>query len=213
MSVMRFWILIVLSGVAFGQQVSPTGCNYAKEYPWKGFEEYEYQKSVLQLIHPEERSLVSVAVFVTGEAPVMFLRMVNSARFEITSAQLITPVHDSISGMAAACKLPVSPYDTAKMLKVNWQRRNLSRSEFQKLYDAFTTALSEYANDVKRRNAMSGDQIDIHGHEFTISYESAGFEHFTITALDSHDPNGKLQDPIASWAVKFLASSKELLSQ
>ena len=94
---MRFFILILLSGLCFAQRLTSTECNYAKAYPWRGYGEYEYQKSVLQLIRPTDRSLLSVSVFATGGAPVLFLRMTNKAQIRDSWQSANGNIHRSLA--------------------------------------------------------------------------------------------------------------------
>ncbi len=65
----------LLSFALYAQQPAKNtvGCGVVNARTWQNYGAYEYQKSLVSLLGPPERALVSVSVFVTGNTPKYFL--------------------------------------------------------------------------------------------------------------------------------------------
>ena len=198
-------LLALSSVVAAQQRTTASSCGIQNSVAWQNYEAYDYQRSVLRLLRPNDRSLVSLSVFVTGNTPEYFVRMNAPGAFEILRASSDERLDHLVIRLGTACQLPTSPQEALKLMDIKWERKSISSAEFQRIYGSFSKALSQYASNVKNRPLKDGARITIHSPEFSILYSSAGFEKFELTALESQDEAGNLDDPIARWAKGFIS--------
>jgi hypothetical protein len=197
--------LIVLGSLILAQKPTTVrDCGIQNTTAWQNYEEYEYQKSLLRLLRPEDRSLVSLSVFETGNLPKLFIRIKAPGVFEELRASSAENLRDSLTQLGANCQLPISPREAIKLIDIKWERKSISPDQFQHVYTSFSNALLQYTSNVKKRPTKNGDRITVDSPEFSVLYDTAGFESFEITAVMSRDEAGSLDDPIAKWAQSFI---------
>lgn len=209
-----FAFVLVGATALFSQQaVTKNTCSQYETPAWRNYEEYGYQKSVLRLVHPPDRSMITLSVFVTGNLPKIYMRMKAPGAFELVRALRSDGIGPFIARLEASCELPVSPLEASRLLDIQWERVPISESQFQAIYADFTKAMSQYTKNLATRPAKAGDRITLHAQEFSVSYETTGFENFEITAVDSQDSTGSPDDTMAKWAVSFVREATTLLER
>jgi hypothetical protein len=60
-------------------------------------------------------------------------------------------VYQFLDDLYASCRLPADPDDAAKLIKVIWESKELSQTQFTKLHEGFTSALSKYVSTLQHR--------------------------------------------------------------
>ena len=211
---MKFVIVfLMLTSLGVAQQYPDVNnCGSSKARPWQDYEAYDYQKSVVRLLNTEDRPLVSLSVFVTGNAPKFFIRLKAPGQFEILRAMPQENLSNLLNYLQSSCKLPFSPREAVKLVNARWERKSISEDEFQRIYTGFSTALKQYLSNVEQRPRKKGDRITVDSPEFSILYDTAGYENFEITAMDSRDETGNPDDPMAKWAKGFIADVEHIFN-
>jgi hypothetical protein len=210
---MRPALLVLLFGVSlFGQQAAPQKTCSQYDIPaWRNYGQYDYQRSVLALVHPKDRSMITLSVFVTANLPKVFLRMKAPGTFELLRALPSESAGAFVARLEASCQLPLSPREAAPLMDLRWEHKPISQSQFMAFYNDFTKALSTYVRNVADRPAKGGDRIMLHSQEFSVSFETSGFENFEITAVGGGDAEGNPDDLMAKWAASFVGKATALL--
>jgi hypothetical protein len=111
--------------------------------------------------------------------------------------------------LAEHCRLPLDPADAAKMIKLKWEKVDLSAAQFAELHRQFTEAATSYASRAQNRYApllsdyLSGERmIHLDGFRYPIVYDNQQ-EHIELQVWDTAG------DPMVKWVhdLKQLAES------
>jgi hypothetical protein len=179
-------------------------CEASHTPEWLTYEAAVYKAEVWRLIHPSERSLISISTFVSGDDTKYVIREKAPGQFELLRAQSKIHTYEFILNLASSCKLPISPAETVKLMNVQWNSISLTTTEFERLYKDFSKALSQYTSNVISRASKDGDRITLHSKLYIVSFDTAGFEEFEIRAFDARANDGKIEDPIGRWAAELM---------
>jgi hypothetical protein len=101
---------------------------------------------------------------------------------------------------AELCELPADPADAVKLMKVSWEDRELSQSQFDLLHRDFMKASAEYVSRVGERSsyfmATNLGAVYLDASYYPIVYDNT-YEHFEIKAWNV--PIDHQKDPVVEW--------------
>jgi len=161
-----------------------------------------YYEAVLARISPPENSLLSISL--TGEKTIVL--EATGDRFELWADTFDIPqktIHQFLMDLDQQCHLPVDPQDAAALVKVRWESREISPTQFLELHRDFLQVLSAFVSKARDRDSsmLETKMLTMHldAFRFTIVYENHT-EHIEVQAWDVPE-KGKPMDPVVKWAL------------
>jgi len=211
---MRFILSIVFLHAVLlqGQQAKPgKTCGDSGQ----GLTTYWYDRAVWEHIQPDgwSSSLIRISISVNAESKLVLMAVRDN--FELVRGAPEGNFYKVLDAMDQSCQLALDPSETAKRVRINWQRSELSPSMFSQIHRDFTGALSQYVSNVQARYTSvlrNGGVQMLHAAEFSVVYDNFGFEHLEISAYDWTDDPQKM-DPVIKWARGMLKLSEERFRQ
>lgn len=177
-----------------------------------GHTEDWYYQAVWDRIWPPDKpqSLIVIKLSDYFDTKIV-LRKRDKATFELLRLSSSESIFSILNDLDQSCRLPSSPTDAVKLLQVRWKKIEISHAQFEKLHREFTTSLSDYVLDIRRRYGSDERIIIFHGKEYDISYDNDGYEHIEVVVNDGSDRSGSAF-PLSNWAREVLALSEKTTS-
>lgn len=104
--------------------------------------------------------------------------------------------------LADSCKLPSDPRDAAQMLKVRWDSRELTRTQFGQFHTDFTIAATRYISEIQEsysaRMATGMMSFYVHTPQIPIVYDNSD-QHIELVVWAHTEGSGKKEEPILEW--------------
>jgi len=108
-------------------------------------------------------------------------------------------VREFLKDLADSCRLPFLPGEAAALVKVKWESKELSATQFDQIHREFTRAASAYLSKAQNRYGplLKTKMLTTHldALYFEITYDNQD-EHFELRVWDEGD---KSTDPMVKW--------------
>ncbi|MGB7333504.1 MAG: hypothetical protein WBD25_19110 [Terriglobales bacterium] len=118
-------------------------------------------------------------------------------------------IHQFLRDLAASCRLPYNPADAAALVKVKWEVKELSATQFSQIHLDFTQAASGYTSKAQDRysSLLKAKMLSMYldASFLGIIYDNR-HEHFELQVLDEGD---KSTDPMVKWGHGVLKLAEE----
>jgi hypothetical protein len=118
-------------------------------------------------------------------------------------------IHQFLRDLAASCRLPYNPADAAALVKVKWEVKELSATQFSQIHVDFTQAASGYVSKAQDRygSLLKAKMLSVYldASFLGIIYDNR-HEHFELQVLDDGD---KIVDPMVKWGHDVLKLAEE----
>jgi hypothetical protein len=158
-----------------------------------------YYDAVLSRIKPPEWEHGLIRVMVGGE--IRLGLWTDGEKFRLWTEKPDIPqknINQFLHDLDQACQLPPDPGDAFKLLKINWESKDLSAAQFGQLHSDFTGALSKYVEKIRGRYAeMIATRmkiVSLDAEACKVSYDNS-YEHIQVFATNR---NGDV-DPMIDW--------------
>jgi hypothetical protein len=139
----------------------------------------------------------------------------DGQKFELITDTIDMPeknVYWFIRDLDDSGRLPPDPADAFKLLKIQWETKEISRAEFDKLYGDFVAALSQYVSTVQETSAsymatkLWGGYVDA-GY-WLVVYDNTT-QHFEIHAWDVPLDNKDKYDSMILWERELAKAAED----
>jgi len=169
-----------------------------------GLPDFYYEAVLARIKEPGwQDSLIRIVV---GAGMGLVLRT-DGEKFELWTDTPEIPQNDIaefLLNLDQSCRLPADPADAVALLKVKWERKEISSAQFAQLHNSFTQALSEYVSKIQGRygsliaTRLSASYVD--AGQYSIVYDNA-YEHIESKAWDV--PEHGIVNPMVKWVYEL----------
>jgi len=145
-ALVAFTMLISSAGVSAQQQTKRSvehTCDETENHRLTD----SYYKAVLSYIEPPawDKSLIRITL---GRERKLVL-ITDGEKYELDTDVPETSVYDFLTHLDESCRLPKDPKQAFSMIKVEWERSELSSAQFAQLHRDFTKALTEGVTQIQ----------------------------------------------------------------
>lgn len=164
-----------------------------------------YYEAVLARIKPPDTKDLLLSIKLNGEEKII-IGTTGDAFLIWTDTPLIgqKSIHEFLQDLAGSCRLPYNPGDAAALIKVKWESKDLSASQFSRIHENFIRAASNYVTKAQDRfpSMMASKMITmfLDTPAFEIAYDN-GHEHFEFLVWDT---GAQSSDPMVKWSHDML---------
>lgn len=167
-----------------------------------------YFKAVLDHIQPPEWEHWLIRITLGKEKKLVLLT--DGKKFELDTDVPEARVYDFLMHLDETCQLPKNPADAFNLMKIKWERSELSPAQFAQLHREFTTALLQDVTAIQESydSLISGQMYGVYVDAVrpSIEYE---FSRMQI-GIDVWDvPEGHKMDHMVDWVHKLQSLGEE----
>jgi hypothetical protein len=161
-----------------------------------GFSEF-YVRAVYDYFQPPDWNKALIRIAVRGDSELKL--WTDGKRYQLWT-YTTTPhnIYKYLDDLSDSCRLPGSPSDAARLIKVKWESADISSSQFAQIHQNLILALSQYVSRAQQRYSTLEGHMYLDAFVYRVGYDNA-YEHLDVEVIADH----KEFKPMLDWIVQL----------